>query len=99
MGQFESNPTKRVKIGSLIALPKGVHMDTHAGQGQFNPNAQIERRLNQILEVVQRLQASQTALIATMKHIPAGDGKPMLNPERWTSFQKSFDKEIESLGG
>jgi hypothetical protein len=68
------------------------------GQVTIDANAPMQRSIEKILEMVQRLQASQIALINTLKEIPASDGETMLNPKRWNYFQAQLDKELESFG-
>jgi hypothetical protein len=68
------------------------------GQVTIDANAPMQRSIEKILEMIQRLQASQIALINTLKEIPASDGETMLNPKRWNYFQAQLDKELESFG-
>jgi|HubBroStandDraft_3_1064219.scaffolds.fasta_scaffold147982_1 hypothetical protein len=68
------------------------------GQVTIDANAPMQRSIEKILEMVQRLQASQIALINTLKEIPASDGETMLNPKRRNYFQAQLDKELESFG-
>ena len=70
----------------------------HVGQVTIDANAPMQRSIEKILEMIQRLQASQIALINTLKEIPASDGETMLNPKRWNYFQAQLDKELESFG-
>jgi hypothetical protein len=77
-----------------MKIPKNPNV----GQEPFDNKARITRKLDQILEMVQRLQAGQIALIATLKEVPAGDGEAMLNTKRWSYFQERLDKELHSFG-
>jgi hypothetical protein len=68
------------------------------GQEPFDKNVRLVKKLDKLIEMVQRLQASQSALIATLKEIPAGDGEMMLNVQRWNSFQTHLEQELRSFG-
>jgi hypothetical protein len=74
-----------------------LHEELNIGQGPFDKNAALTRKLNKLLEMVQRLQASQAALISTLKQVPASDGEAMLSPKRWAYFQEHLEKELESF--
>jgi hypothetical protein len=69
-----------------------------SGNQNLDPNATLNHRLDRLLEMVQRLHASQIALISTLKEVPASDGEKMLNPKRWPYFQKRLDEELHSFG-
>jgi hypothetical protein len=44
------------------------------------------------------LRAQLTAIIGMLQWIPAGDGKPILGPERWPAYEAEFRKQAHALG-
>jgi len=44
------------------------------------------------------LRAQGAAIIGMLQKIPAGDGKPILGPERWAAYEEEFRHQAQQLG-
>lgn len=67
------------------------------GQPPFDAAAAINRKLDKIGEHVQKLEAGQQALLATLKETPGGDAEAGLSGSRYASYLRHLETELAGL--
>jgi hypothetical protein len=58
----------------------------------------IKQELKTLREQSDRLLCHSVALISVLKDAQSGDGKPILNHERWEKFQQRLTLELKAKG-